>query len=88
MIVSCLNVEQTDVSTEDCRLGIGDRLLYQMEVNNERRIQRTYQQLVEAERQRLEKEYRLKTEELNRHWQALLDEERRRLQKVTSSNRV
>ncbi|UJR37706.1 hypothetical protein I4U23_030401 [Adineta vaga] len=67
--------------THEHILVIGDELLFQMEVSNERRIQQTYQQLVDAERRRLENEYRLKTEEITRHWKELLEEERRRLKK-------
>ncbi|CAF0788135.1 unnamed protein product [Adineta ricciae] len=67
--------------THEHILTIGDELLYQMEVSNERRIQQTYQQLVDAERRRLENEYRLKTDEITRHWKAQMDEERRRLKK-------
>jgi len=53
-----------------------------MEYNNERRIQQTYQQLVEAERQRMENEYRKKTDEITRKWKAQLEEEKIRLKKV------
>jgi hypothetical protein len=53
-----------------------------MQRNNERRIQRTHEQLVEAERIRMENEYRQKSDEITRKWKAQLEEEKRHLQKV------
>ncbi|CAF0729498.1 unnamed protein product [Adineta steineri] len=67
--------------THEHILDLGGRILIQVDINNERRIQQTYQQLVAAERLRLENEYRLKTEELMRRWQEQLDEEKLRLKK-------
>jgi hypothetical protein len=55
-----------------------------MQHNNERRIQQTYQQLVEAERRRMENEYRQKSDEIARKWKAQFDEEKLKLQKVNS----
>ncbi|CAF3440846.1 unnamed protein product [Rotaria sp. Silwood1] len=62
-------------------LTVGDRLLGQMQHNNENRIQQTYQQLLEAERIRMENEHRKKSDELTRKWQAQLEEEKLKLQK-------
>ncbi len=53
-----------------------------MHRNNERRIQQTYQELVEAERKRMENEYQQKSDELTRKWKEQLDEEKLQLQKV------
>ncbi len=53
-----------------------------MQRNNERRIQQTYQELVEAERKRMENEYQQKSDELTRKWKEQLDEEKLQLQKV------
>jgi len=63
-------------------LVIGDRVLTQTERNNERRMQQTYQQLMDAEQKRMENEYRQKSEELTRKWKKQLDEEKIKLQKV------
>ncbi len=61
---------------------LGNGILGQMQRKNERRIQQTYQQLVEAERTRMENEYRQKSDEMIRKWKAQSDEEKRKLQKV------
>ena len=61
---------------------MGNRILAQMLKNNERRIQQTYQELVEAERKRMEHEYRQKSNEIIRKWKVQLDEEKIKLQKV------
>jgi len=53
-----------------------------MQDDNERRIQQTYQQLVEAEQKRMENEYRQKSDEIARKWKKQLDEEKSKLQKV------
>jgi hypothetical protein len=52
-----------------------------MQEDNDRRIQQTYQQLVEAERIRMENQYRQKSDEIARKWKAQLDEEKFKLQK-------
>ena len=65
-------------------LALGDRLVHQMELNNERRIEQTYENLVEQERKRLEKEYQEKSNELIQRWKARLEEEKQNLQKVRS----
>jgi hypothetical protein len=61
---------------------LGNRILAQIQRNNERRIQQTYEELVEAEQQRMEDEYRQKSDEMIRQWQAQLDEEKLKLQEV------
>lgn len=63
-------------------LALGERLLTQYELNTERRIQQTCEDLVEKERRRLEKEYREQSEELIRSWKAKLEEEKENLQRV------
>jgi hypothetical protein len=62
-------------------IAIGDQLLTEMQEDNDRRIQQTYQQLVEAERIRMENQYRQKSDEIARKWKAQLDEEKLKLQK-------
>jgi hypothetical protein len=64
------------------KIAVGDQLLAQIELNNERRIQQTYKELVEKERQRMESEYREQCNELIHIWQTKLEDEKRRLQKV------
>ncbi|CAF1255563.1 unnamed protein product [Rotaria sordida] len=67
--------------THEHVLAIGDRLLTQIQRNNENRIQQTYQQLIEAERIRMENEHRKKSDEITQKWQAKLEEEKVKLQK-------
>ena len=57
-------------------------MLTRVELENERRIQETYEQMAARERARLEKEYREKSNELIRGWKARLEEEKLNLQKV------
>lgn len=51
-------------------------------MENERRIQETYEQMTAKERKRMENEYREKSNELIRAWKAKLEEEKLNLQKV------
>lgn len=63
-------------------IDIGDRVLTRVEMENERRIQETYEQMTAKERKRMENEYREKSNELIRAWKAKLEEEKLNLQKV------
>lgn len=53
-----------------------------MQRKNELRMQETYQQLLDAEQQRMENEYEQRSTEMAQKWKAQLDEEKHRLQKV------
>ena len=61
---------------------IGNRVLTQVQRNNDRRMQRTYEELVAAEQKRMADEYRQKSDEMIRRWQEQLDEEKFKLQQV------
>lgn len=63
-------------------LALGDRLLTQLELKTERRIQQTCEELIDKERRRLEDEYRQRCDELNRMWRKKFDEEKEKLEKV------
>ena len=45
-------------------------------------MQQTYEQMLEAERERMENEYQQRSDEMMRKWEEQLDEEKRRLEKV------
>lgn len=62
--------------------GIGDRILEKIEIEQERRFQKTCEELVDDERKRIEREYQEKTNEAIRKWKAQLEDERQNLQKV------
>ncbi|CAF2033478.1 unnamed protein product [Rotaria magnacalcarata] len=80
------NEELVRQLTHEHILTIGDRLLTQLEYENKHRAQQTYQQLLQAERLRMENEYQKKSDEMTRKWLAQLDEEKVRLQKELDQN--
>ena len=63
-------------------MSLSDQRLTRVEMENERRIQESYEQMTAKERKRMENEYREKSNELIRSWKAKLEEEKLNLQKV------
>ena len=45
-------------------------------------MQQTYKEMLETERNRMEREYEQRSDELARKWRAQFEEEKRRLHKV------